>query len=133
MNCPCGSEKDFKNCCEKFISGEALPTTAEELMRSRYSAFATKHIDYLKNSLDPQNLHDFNLAATKHWADAAQFTGLEILRTEEKGNKGVVEFKAHYKMEGEDHVHHEIGTFRKQQGQWFYKSGKVFEMHAKAP
>lgn len=133
MMCPCGSQKDFAQCCEKLISGAEVAATAEQLMRSRYSAFATKSLEYLKSSLDPQNLHEFNPLATRQWAEAAEFTGLEILRAEEKGNKGTVEFKAHYRMNGEEHIHHEIATFRKQQGQWFYKTGKVHEIPDKAP
>ncbi len=133
MNCPCGTAKDFKTCCEKFITGEATPAHPEEVMRSRYSAFATKNIPYLKESLDPQNRHEFNAAATQQWADGADFTRLEIVRSEENGNKGIVEFKAHFTVKpiGEnpaaEHVHHETGTFRKNQGRWFYKTGKIHE------
>ncbi len=127
MNCPCGSGQDYSQCCEKFIKGEAFPETPEKLMRSRYSAFATKSIPYLKESLDPQNIHEFDTKATQQWADFAQFTGLDILRTEENGNKGVVEFKAHYKVGEEVFEHHEVGTFRKQKGRWYYKAGRVFD------
>ncbi len=130
MTCPCGSEKQFNVCCEKFILGKAFPTTSEELMRSRYAAFATKNVPYLRDSLDPQNLHEFNAAATQLWADQAHFTGLEILQSQDSGNKGLVEFKAHYMLNDEKHIHHERGTFRKQQGRWYYKSGKIFAEEA---
>ena len=32
MNCPCGSEKTFAECCEPIIKGERLAATPEELM-----------------------------------------------------------------------------------------------------
>jgi len=94
-------------------------------MRSRYSAFATKNLDYLFQTLHPQNRFEFDLAANRQWADGAEFKSLEIIRAEGSGNKGQVEFKATYVMQDETHVHHEIGTFRKQDGQWFYKQGRI--------
>jgi hypothetical protein len=38
--CPCGSGGLYKACCGRFHEGSAVPATAEELMRSRYSACA---------------------------------------------------------------------------------------------
>lgn len=128
MKCYCGSPKTFAACCEKFLNEEELPATSEELMRSRYSAFCTKSLDYLRDTLDPQNRHEFNHDATARWAGQSQFNGLEIIRSEDKGTKGIVEFKAHYSFEGQDFVHHEISTFRKHSGQWFYKTGKILEV-----
>ena len=46
-NCYCGSSDTFENCCEIYIKGIQKPATAEALMRSRYSAFATGEADYL--------------------------------------------------------------------------------------
>ena len=128
MNCYCGSTKTFESCCEKFLNEEELPATSEELMRSRYSAFCTKNLDYLRDSLDPQNRQEFNHDATARWAGESTFTGLEIIRTEDKGNKGIVEFKAYYTFGEEKFIHHEVSTFRKQAGQWFYKNGKILEV-----
>lgn len=127
MNCPCGSGKTFSECCEVIISGQRQASSPEELMRSRYSAFATKNLAYLRESLDPQNWREMNTEANRQWAERATFTGLEILRSEESGNKGQVEFKANYIWEGEPQVHHELATFRKQQGRWFFKTGRVKE------
>lgn len=45
--CPCGSEKLYSECCEPFLSGKQFPGTAEQLMRSRYSAYCLKNEDYL--------------------------------------------------------------------------------------
>ena len=40
MNCSCCSGKLYEECCEPFHSKKEFPKTAEELMRSRYAAFA---------------------------------------------------------------------------------------------
>lgn len=48
--CYCGSEIPFQNCCKKFIDGHQLPDSAEQLMRSRYSAYILKDESYLLKS-----------------------------------------------------------------------------------
>ena len=96
-------------------------------MRSRYSAFAKNQMQYLKDTTDPQTLLDIDEEANQEWAERAKFLKLDIIKAEEKGTKGTVEFKAFYSVDDEEFIHHEISTFRKQAGQWFFKSGKVKE------
>jgi SEC-C motif-containing protein len=125
MKCPCGSEKTYAACCGRFHSGKDQASTAEELMRSRYSAFVKNDMEYLQETTDPQTLTGIDEEANREWAESATFQKLEVLSSEEKGTKGIVEFKAYYAMDGENFVHHEVSTFRKQAGVWFFKSGKI--------
>lgn len=125
MKCPCGSEQNYSQCCGPFHSGEMRAPSAESLMRSRYSAFAKNKMAYLRETTDPQTLGQIDDQANKDWAENAQFLKLEILSSEEKGTKGLVEFKAYYRIDDEDYTHHEVSTFRKQAGEWFFKSGKI--------
>ncbi|KYG62859.1 hypothetical protein AZI87_16450 [Bdellovibrio bacteriovorus] len=125
MKCPCGSEKTYSECCGPYHSGKALAPTAEALMRSRYSAFAKNQMEYLRDTTDPQTLDLIDEDANKEWAERAKFLKLEIVKAEEKGTKGTVEFKAFYTVDDEEYVHHEVSTFRKQAGEWFFKSGKI--------
>ncbi len=127
MKCPCGNNKEYAKCCGLFHSGKAQAATAEELMRSRYSAFVKNDMEYLQNTTDPQTLGSIDEEANREWAESAEFQKLEILNSEEKGTKGLIEFKAFYALDGEDYVHHELSTFRKQAGVWFFKSGKIKE------
>ncbi|MFN2350207.1 MAG: YchJ family protein, partial [Thioalkalivibrio sp.] len=46
-DCPCGSGKNYAACCGRHHGGEALPETAEQLMRSRYSAYVLGDEAYL--------------------------------------------------------------------------------------
>lgn len=95
-------------------------------MRSRYSAFCVKDLDYLIRTTDPQTRLDFDFEATRQWAESAQFSKLEVLRATQEGNKGLVEFKAHFATSGQPgQVHHEISKFRRQAGQWFFREGKM--------
>ena len=47
--CPCG-QGEYENCCQPLHMGQAVATRAEQLMRSRYSAFAKHEMDYIQNT-----------------------------------------------------------------------------------
>lgn len=125
--CPCGSGTPYQNCCGPFHTGEAQAPTAEKLMRSRYSAFVKKEYDYLEETLDPQTALDFDHEGNRAWAERMDLNKLEILRSEENGNKAVVEFKAYHREDGEERIHHEVSKFRKQAGVWYFREGKVYK------
>lgn len=127
MNCACGSSKKYSQCCEPLINGKSLPESAEQLMRSRYTAYTVADVDYLKNTLAPESRKDFDADATKKWAKEAKWKKLTIIATE-KGTKnddtGLVEFSAAYEFEGEDIQLHEVSRFRKsKEGQWYFVDG----------
>ena len=125
-SCPCGSQEKFSACCEPYLNGEAEAPTAEKLMRSRYTAFVKQNLDYIFETTDPQTRTNFNMKANEEWAKSSEFVSLEILRSSEEGNKGLVEFKASFKdPSGQMQAHHEISKFRKQAGVWFFREGKV--------
>ena len=127
MKCYCQSNLDFETCCELYLKGEKLAPTAEKLMRSRYSAYATANIDYLKKTLAPESRADFDSATTKKWAQSAKWKGLKIMSVDkgtENDTKGTVEFTATYEQDGEGLDHHEVSTFRKSDsGEWYFIDG----------
>ena len=123
--CLCHSNREFSECCEPLLTGEAEASGPEALMRSRYSAFRQKNLDYVIDTTDPQARAEMDTSATLEWMNGAEFTKLEVLASKDEGNKGVVEFKAYFKMNGADEVHHEISKFRKQAGSWYFRDGKV--------
>lgn len=137
--CSCGRPVAFKECCGPLLSHDRDAEDPETLMRSRYSAFVHKDVDYLYETLDPQARHDFDRKATEQWANEADFMGLEILKSSFEGNKGTVEFKATFMMEAvpgegkKEHIHHELSKFRKQAGIWYFRDAKVFEQQPEAP
>ena len=47
MKCYCGHNKTYKECCEVFHLNNGKTKTAQQLMRSRYSAFVLAKGDYL--------------------------------------------------------------------------------------
>jgi SEC-C motif-containing protein len=125
MKCPCDPEKNFSDCCEPLLKGTQDAATPERLMRSRYSAFATRNLAYVVDTTDPQARVDMDVAGARQWMEESEFTKLEILRSTNEGNKGVVEFKASFTTKGENHIHHEVSKFRKHGSKWYFREGRV--------
>lgn len=126
-NCPCGSEVKFEECCEPVIKGTKKADTAVQLMRARYSAYATVEADFLYESLHPDKKSTHDAEQTKDWAEKSEWNRLEIVNTEKGGEgdeEGTVEFIAHYTVKGERTRHHEVATFVKADGQWFFEDGE---------
>ncbi|MDN0105520.1 YchJ family protein [Yersinia rochesterensis] len=51
--CPCGSTLEYQECCEPYILGTQVAVNPAILMRSRYSAYVKKNVDYLVNTWHP--------------------------------------------------------------------------------
>ena len=121
--CPCGSGKNYSECCGPLIKGEHFVQTAEELMRSRYSAYVKQEITYIVNTILPEKLGDFDEEGIRRWSEKAQWQKLEILNVEDGGlndTEGKVEFIAQYIDKGKTNKHHEIGKFKKYNNRWYY-------------
>ena len=126
--CPCNSGKAFGECCGPILEGVTKAETAEQLMRARYSAYVTEHILFLKTSATKAVQEEFDEQASTAWSRAAQWHGMEIIRTEQGGKddtKGVVEFRATYTANGEFCNHHEVSTFVKEADGWKFEDGEL--------
>jgi SEC-C motif-containing protein len=125
--CPCGHQRPFEDCCGRFITGRDSPQSAEELMRSRYTAFATQQSDYLIASHHPETRGEVDRDAVRRGSERMTWRGLEILETVDGragDDQGWVEFIARYVERGEEQVHHERSLFRRHQGRWFFHSAE---------
>jgi len=126
--CPCGSQTKYEHCCGPLIRNERKAATAEELMRSRYSAYVMKEIDYLRSSLHPDHRSDFNQESTRAWAERSEWHTLEILGRVGGGpddTEGTVDFIAIFTDNGTRREHHELSSFKKESGTWYLVDGKV--------
>ena len=81
-HCPCGSGRAFELCCEPYLLGRLPAPTAEALMRSRYTAYALCSIDYLYKTSGKRVRKEFDAEGSKRWAEAAEWSGLEVLAIE---------------------------------------------------
>lgn len=126
MQCYCNSGKVFDECCKLIISGNKIAATAQQLMRSRYSAYVIADVAYLMNSHHPATRPLKERKNIGQWAKSVSWLGLEIIATQ-KGtvadHEGFVEFKALYMENGQIECIHENSYFVKENNRWFYKSG----------
>jgi SEC-C motif-containing protein len=117
-NCPCLSGEQYSECCGRFHRGEAEAPTAEQLMRSRYSAFVVRDEGYLLRTWHPHSR-----PGRLELDPAMQWRRLDILSTSLGGpldTEGVVEFAAHYRHDGDRGVQHETSRFVRQNRRWYY-------------
>lgn len=127
MDCPCGTKQDLDKCCGSYLRGSAWPSTAEQLMRSRYTAHVVVNVDYLEKTLAPESRKDFDRESTRSWAQDSQWLGLKIHATE-KGlagdETGIVEFTAIFAVANKVHEHRERSIFRRDaQRHWLFVQG----------
>ena len=121
--CPCGSGKTYADCCAKPHKNLSYAKTAEELMRSRYTAFVYANGDYLMESYHSSTRKPEQKKAIVEWAKGVEWLGLEIIRTkqgQEEDDEGIVEFKAHYKEGRKRNVLHQRSKFLRESGNWVY-------------
>lgn len=122
--CPCGSGCLFDLCCNRFLSGEYSPETALELMRSRYTAYVFSDDQYLRRTWYPGSRPQGGIVAND---GSIKWIRLQIVRHEENGPDGLVEFIAYCKVNGRAQKMHETSRFLKENAQWYYLDGTFVE------
>lgn len=133
--CPCGGGR-YADCCGRFHRGEALPATAEQLMRSRYSAYALGDTRWLRETWHrttcPAELDD-TLGADGH-GQHPKWLGLEIRRHVQRDDAHAeVEFVARFKSGGRAGRLHERSRFVREPRvpgdvpRWWYVDGDMEE------
>ena len=121
--CYCGSGKSFEKCCAPFISKTKVAQTPEELMRSRYSAYVLGNGSYLVETATQEGRFEEDIPLIEEFAKNVKWLKLEVLHTEQNGNKGIVEFKAYYLENDEIILLHERSRFVQNDGKWEYEKG----------
>lgn len=121
--CPCGSNREFADCCARYLEGSEDAPTAEALMRSRYTAYTLLREDYLlatwHASTRPDTLGLAGEAATK-------WLGLDVKRHEQQDEEhALVEFVARFKVQGRAYRLHETSRFLRENGHWLYVDGDI--------
>lgn len=119
--CPCGLGEPYPDCCGPLHAGEREAATAEQLMRSRYAAFAVGDADYLLRTW-----HAETRPAELDLDPAQRWLRLEILDRTGGGPfdaEGTVDFRALYRHEGRTHALTEHSRFTRRAKTWLYVDG----------
>ncbi|MEO5375719.1 MAG: YchJ family protein [Alphaproteobacteria bacterium] len=126
--CPCGSGHSHGECCGPIIDGEPAPT-ALALMRARYASFALRRVDdFAFATLAAEKRGDFDRAAVERSAAETESLGFEVRACSGGGvddDTGTVEYVARFRTRGRSHLHHELATFRREEGRWVYVDGQM--------
>ena len=123
-NCVCGSNKQFVQCCQPLLDNIRSATTPEELMRSRYSAYALGgYGNYLLSTWFAPMATDLSIAELSR--SNVDWVALQIIDTGVDNNSGWVEFKASYQDNNDVIEMHEKSVFIRQRSRWFYIGGEV--------
>ena len=126
--CPCGSGETYGECCGRYLADGRRAPTAEALMRSRYTGFATRATHYLLVTWHPSTRPE-----VLDLDDAMVWHRLDVVRTDAGGpwdDAGTVEFVAHYRLDdgtaiGQRGRLHETSHFVREDGRWLYVDGGI--------
>ena len=127
-SCPCGSGDALRQCCGPLHRGRLNAETAEQLMRSRYSAYVLSEVDYL---IATQPDATGALAERRRELHAScrqtRWHGLKVLASEAglaDDLEGSVRFEAVFSAGGKRRVLKEHSLFRRRDGavngEWLY-------------
>ena len=121
--CPCGSGAPYAACCGPLHRGDRDAVSAEDLMRSRYAAYAVGDLGHLVRTWHPRTRPE-PLALDP----ATVWTGLTVLDVAGGGagdETGEVEFEAVFERAGTPDRLHERSRFERRRGRWVYVDGAV--------
>jgi SEC-C motif-containing protein len=122
--CPCGMPSEYKSCCGRWHDGQPA-TSAEQLMRARYSAYVLKREDFLlaswHASARPASLDLASQRPPPTWL------GLDIRHHHDiDESHASVEFVARYRLGGgRAQRQHETSRFVREDGRWYYLDGHL--------
>jgi SEC-C motif-containing protein len=117
--CPCGTGRKFDDCCAPLLAGTRRPATAEELMRSRFTAHVGRDYRYLHRTYDataPRPYVEEKDDAPMQWTRLA-------VHAHEPGrgpDQAFVDFAACFVDENGEHAVQEKSEFHRVDGQWLY-------------
>jgi SEC-C motif-containing protein len=122
--CPCGNVAGYAHCCGPLHEGKPAES-AEQLMRSRYSAYVLLREDYLLATWHadtrPASLRLSAQQPTPTWL------GLDIRQHRVIDSEhATVEFVARYRLGGgRAQRQHETSRFVRENDRWFYRDGEI--------
>jgi SEC-C motif-containing protein len=125
--CPCKSRYSYATCCMPYHYGKSKPQTAEQLMRSRFSAYFFRLVDYLVDTTHPDTREPNLKRDLEKMINQVNWSFLTIVEVSKGGKDdkvGKVEFVADYYVDGEQQELSECSRFKRFKGVWKYLDDK---------
>lgn len=119
QSCPCGSGKNFGDCCEPILAGRKEAGNAEELMRARFTAHVTHNFRFLHDSYRPTAGKPY---VAEEGEPTMEWTKLVVHAHEISADpdKAFVDFSAYGTEDKVEKVLHEKAEFLRVNGRWLY-------------
>ena len=129
MICPCGSKKNFSECCQPIFDDQKNADSPESLMRSRYCAFVMQDLSHVINTWHPTTRPQ----PTDIHFDKCKWLGLTIASISRKPDEsiGTVTYSARYLYNNCLFIIEECSSFRWENDRWFYYDGDVRSSNTK--
>ncbi|MDP7591873.1 MAG: YchJ family metal-binding protein [Litorilituus sp.] len=132
-SCFCGSTLLFEQCCQPFINKEKQPKTPQQLMKSRFSAYAYGHYQYIIDTYAHEKKSTILVEDIEHSSEGCHWIALvihhskKILTTTAVNHNYFVEFSAFYIINNTLCEMREKSSFVLEQGQWRYLDGIIIK------
>jgi len=117
--CPCGSGQLFDTCCEPLLTRQRPAATAEQLMRSRFTAHVAQDFLYLHRTYQPTA----QLPYVEETDESPVAWTKLVVHSHELGKQpdtAFVDFSAYYTEQGHEGVLQEKSEFRRIDGEWLF-------------
>jgi len=128
LPCPCGRTRAaagtsaYADCCGALHDGRRAAADAEDLMRSRYSAYVLDRRDHLLATWHP-NTRPAELPPPE---PGLRWLGLDVRRhVPIDADHATVEFVARSKLGGRAQRLHAVSRFVREGGRWYYVDDDV--------
>ncbi|WP_127956755.1 YchJ family metal-binding protein [Serratia microhaemolytica] len=136
--CPCHSGLNYSDCCEPFLTGKQHAPSPGKLMRSRYSAFVQKNVDYFIDTWHPECRPEEWRGVISSSFDNTQLLSLLVVEESfgSSANEGFVEFMVRLiENDAPARLMHERSRFLRVGERWYYIDGTKPQLgkHALCP
>ena len=121
--CPCGSTLNYVQCCKPYLQGKAAPT-AEKLMRSRYTAYVKKDVDYLHRTWALSTRPSKSQLTNQLPVVWSELIVVETSAGQATDQVGEVAFEAWFTDDLGQHCMKECSEFIREKGRWVYLRAK---------
>ena len=123
--CYCGSENSFEQCCQPIINGSMKAHTAEQLMRSRFSAYCIEDNQYIHNTYAESKRAGNSVREIASFSSLADFILLKVHSHHQEKDTAKVHFSATYLCDGYACELEEVSNFIIEHDHWRYVDGEL--------
>lgn len=116
--CPCGSQRELDICCLPVIENDNAQT-AEQLMRSRYTAYCLKKFDYVLATYATEQRAKHSIDSLKQGAILTHWLALVV----HDSTPSSVNFSAYYSEQKKLYCLKETSQFVQENTKWRYVTG----------